>query len=218
MEEPDHRVAGCGAHAASGHVTAAPPKRLMKSCRLMALRASRPALRAVGALTRLNRSAALRQAQRDLLQHRQPLAGDARRSQVQGSRLIAAPNPPHPPYNNLEQNSCLINASYLSVSDLTKLINSGTDIGLTSAPARVSDSFTSDSARMPSISRLSLVTISLGVPRGAKIPAHRVTSKFLMPLSSTVGTLGTAGERCAEERARIFSLPACTSGMAVGNA
>src|ERR1700730_8811843 len=152
------------------------------------------------------------------LQHRQPLAGDARRSQVQGSRLIAAPNPPHPPYNNLEQNSCFINASYLSVSDLTKIINSGTDIGLSSAPARVSDSFTSGCARIRSISRSSLVPISLGVRRGAKIPTQRVTSKSLMPLSSTVGTLGTAGERCAEERAKIFSLPARTSGIAVGNA
>jgi hypothetical protein len=43
MEESDHRVAGCCARAASGHVTAAPPRRLMKSCRLMALRAPRSA-------------------------------------------------------------------------------------------------------------------------------------------------------------------------------
>ena len=51
---------------------------------------------------------------------------------------------------------------------------------------------------------------SLGVPLGAKMPFQDVTSKDWMPLSWTVGTSGSAGERAARGRDR--ARPAIVDG------
>ena len=54
------------------------------------------------------------------------------------------------------------------------------------------------------ISVLSTVTTLAGVPAGANTPYQVLTSKFLMPLSATVGTSGSIVLRLAEVTAKGF--------------
>ena len=59
-------------------------------------------------------------------------------------------------------------------------------------------------------SRFSRSTTGAGVPAGARIPNHPITSKPGSTVSATVGTSGNAVERCLDVTARARSLPDLT--------
>ncbi len=57
------------------------------------------------------------------------------------------------------------------------------------------------------MSACSFFTIALGVPERTTMPYHEVTSKPASPLSATVGTSGSCGERRGLAIASATSLP-----------
>src|SRR5262249_37274192 len=120
-------------------------------------------------------------------------------------------------YSGLRLASLMI-CRNLALSTWTKAANWSTAIGIPSAPASSSLALTSGSTRMRLISVLSRVTMSAGVPRGAKKPCQSVMSKPAMPLASaTVGTSGALAERRPDDTAMSLRLPALTCGTAAGN-
>nr|WP_230457026.1 hypothetical protein [Bordetella pertussis] len=62
------------------------------------------------------------------------------------------------------------------------------------------------------IAEFSFSSTSLGVPERAATTNHDVTLRFGYPLSCSVGTEGSRGERCVEVCASSFSLPSLASG------
>ena len=80
---------------------------------------------------------------------------------------------------------------------------------------RVPASFSRTSGMLSAftISALSRLTISGGVPAGANTPCHEPTSKPGNPDSASVGTSGAIDERLAVVTASARSLPALASGQ-----
>ena len=65
-------------------------------------------------------------------------------------------------------------------------------------------------------SSCSRLTISRGVPAGARMPYHCEVSNSLKPISATVGTSGSAGRRCGVPTAMARSLPLLMCGSSAG--
>src|SRR5262249_39693402 len=63
------------------------------------------------------------------------------------------------------------------------------------------------------ISALSLLTIIVGVPAGARTPIQNVACSLGNPLSIVVGTLGSCGSRASSATASAFSFPASIGGI-----
>ena len=66
------------------------------------------------------------------------------------------------------------------------------------------------------ISKLSRVMISVGVPAGAEIPNHAISSYPGRPASDTVGISGSTDERLGLVTARAFTFPDFMRGSAAG--
>ena len=84
------------------------------------------------------------------------------------------------------------------------------------APCAISISRSSGSSSACRMAALSLSITAGGVPAGAKMPSHALTSKPGTPDSAIVGSSGAPGKRRAVDTARPRTLPPFASGYAFG--